>query len=98
MARTTTKSTAPAAKTAAAKPADDEAKSSDQAAPAKTLPVADNPAETDAATITVTCLRPEGRRRAGRRWDQGATVIPETALSDFDLAVLEADPMFLIER
>ncbi len=69
---------------------------------AQTAPQADSgpsdPLDADISTITVTCLRPEGRRRAGRRWDEGETVIAETALSDFDLAVLEADPMFRIER
>ncbi|KAA8606811.1 hypothetical protein [Salipiger aestuarii] len=128
MTRTPTKSAA-AAKTPAAKAADDATQTPDQATPAKAAETTTTPADTnttalaqapkvtpspaapakaqiapqvadeaDAATITITCLRPEGRRRAGRRWDEGETVIAETALSDFDLAVLEADPMFRVER
>lgn len=48
--------------------------------------------------ITVICMRPDGRRRAGRRWDEGATEVPVDALTDFQLAVLEADPLFRVTR
>lgn len=49
-------------------------------------------------TVTVTCLRPGGRRRAGRRWPQGETIIAAADLTDFHLAQLEGDPLFSIRK
>lgn len=47
--------------------------------------------------IVVTCRNPGSRRRAGRRWPEGETRLPAGTLSDFDLQVLRADPMFSVE-
>ncbi|ALF02106.1 HI1506-related protein [Salipiger abyssi] len=52
----------------------------------------------EAPIITVICLRPDGRRRAGRRWDEGETLVPEDELTAFQIAVLEADPQFIVKR
>lgn len=49
-------------------------------------------------TITVTCLRPGGRRRAGRRWPQGETIIAAADLTAFQLAQIEGDPLFSIRK
>ena len=46
--------------------------------------------------ISVTCHREGGRRRAGRRWDKGETVVEFDALSDYQLAQLKGDPQFTI--
>lgn len=46
--------------------------------------------------IRVTCLIKAGRRRAGRRWQGGATDVLAESLTTDDLAELDADPLFLI--
>ncbi|MBN7785140.1 hypothetical protein JYP51_09430 [Ponticoccus gilvus] len=82
-------------------PADDAQAPADGGAEAPvvstSLPEGMAPALTeDGPFVTIICLRPEGRRRAGRRWAEGETVVPMRDLSDFDLAVLSADPMFRV--
>ncbi|TRD18342.1 hypothetical protein [Palleronia caenipelagi] len=47
-------------------------------------------------TFEITCLQKAGRRRAGRSWPAGTTVLPVDALSDADRAALEADPFFTL--
>ncbi|ANT39911.1 hypothetical protein RGUI_0838 [Rhodovulum sp. P5] len=49
-----------------------------------------------AARLTVTCLRPGGIRRAGRRWDEGETHLAPADLTPLDRARLEADPFFRV--
>lgn len=50
------------------------------------------------AVITVICHVVGGRRRAGRRWDEGKTTVPADVLSEADLSALEADPRFEVIR
>lgn len=60
-------------------------------------PSAPDEATNASVEIVVTCRNPGGRRRAGRRWPEGETRLPAGTLSDFDLQVLRADPMFSVE-
>lgn len=47
--------------------------------------------------VTVICHRDGGRRRAGRRWPQGETILPADDLQPFDLAQLQGDPQFTVK-
>lgn len=49
------------------------------------------------AQISVICHRKDGRRRAGRRWDHGETLIAADEIDDFALQVLRADPHFTVK-
>ena len=51
-------------------------------------------AQADAPEIHVTCLRPAGRRRAGRRWPGGLTVAHD--LTAEQVTALRADPDFVV--
>lgn len=46
--------------------------------------------------VTVICHRDGGRRRAGRRWPQGETILPADDLQSFELAQLQGDPQFTV--
>jgi len=46
--------------------------------------------------VTVTCAVAGGRRRAGRRWDGGATKVLADELTEEMEVELEADPMFQV--
>lgn len=48
------------------------------------------------AMISVVCHSAEGRRRVGRRWAAGETLIPVGALSDYELAQMRGDPLFTV--
>lgn len=48
--------------------------------------------------VKVHCVIPGGRRRGGRRWDGGDTLVPLEEWSDALEAALTADPMFTIEK
>lgn len=52
--------------------------------------------EIEGDTVTVTCLVKAGRRRAGRRWEGGATTLPADDLSEDQIDALRADPMFAL--
>lgn len=76
-----------------------------QSAPADTATTGDGEddatadiAASDPQTITVICHRPDGRRRGDRRWPHGPTSVPVGALTDFQLAQLEADPHFTVKH
>ncbi|MGB0912013.1 MAG: hypothetical protein ACPGSW_00410 [Phaeobacter italicus] len=56
------------------------------------------PVAEDHARIAVVCHRPDGRRRVGRRWPHGETIIAADSVSDFEIAQLEADPQFTISH
>lgn len=47
--------------------------------------------------VTVICHRDGGRRRAGRRWPQGETILPAGDLQPFELAQLQGDPQFTVK-
>lgn len=49
-----------------------------------------------APMVTVICHRDGGRRRAGRRWPQGETILPAGDLQPFELAQLQGDPQFTV--
>lgn len=44
----------------------------------------------------VLCSQPKGRRRGGRRWDAGQTIVKVADMSDATLAALEADGTFVV--
>lgn len=46
--------------------------------------------------VTVICHRDGGRRRAGRRWPQGETILAADDLQPFELAQLQGDPQFTV--
>lgn len=48
------------------------------------------------AMISVVCHSEKGRRRVGRRWAAGETLIPVAALSDYELAQMRGDPLFTV--
>lgn len=49
-----------------------------------------------APTITVTCLSKGGRRRAGRNWPEGPTIVSADALTPYHLDQLRGDPRFRV--
>ncbi|KAB6715854.1 HI1506-related protein [Roseobacter sp. TSBP12] len=65
--------------------ADKEAKSDDETIPAE-------------PHLIVLCHRQDGRRRCGRRWPHGETIVPEADLTAFQIAQLEADPHFTVAK
>lgn len=46
--------------------------------------------------VAVICLVAGGRRRAGRHWPGGETVLPAGALTEGDVALIQADPLFTL--
>lgn len=54
-------------------------------------------AETSEATISVVCHASDGRRRVGRRWPHGETVIAAAELTEIELQILRADPRFTVK-
>lgn len=60
--------------------------------------VNDEPELEIAPTITVTCLKEGGRRRAGRRWDAGHTVVLASDLTAYQLGQLRGDPLFRVSE
>lgn len=58
-------------------------------------PIASAAAPLPAAFI-VTCHRQGGRRRAGRRWEHGATTVALGGLTAYELALLHGDPQFTV--
>ncbi|WP_339696056.1 HI1506-related protein [Celeribacter baekdonensis] len=65
--------------------ADKEAQSDDKAIPSE-------------PHLTVVCHRQDGRRRCGRRWPHGETIVPEADLTVLQIAQLEADPHFTLTK
>lgn len=65
---------------------------------------ADKEAQSDDETISaephliVLCHRQDGRRRCGRRWPHGETIVPKSDLTAFQIAQLEADPHFTVAK
>lgn len=47
--------------------------------------------------VAVWCHNPAGRRRAGRRWSPGETVVPVAELLPYELAMLQGDPQFTVK-
>lgn len=47
--------------------------------------------------VSVWCHNPAGRRRAGRRWSPGETVVPVAELLPYELAMLQGDPQFTVK-
>ena len=67
------------------------------AAPAHTtLPTGD--LAVDVPMLIVTCHQEGGRRRAGRRWQQGETTVSVAELSDDQIEWLRGDPLFMIRE
>lgn len=54
-------------------------------------------ADTSEATLSVVCHAADGRRRVGRRWPHGETVIAAAELSEIELQILRADPRFTVK-
>ncbi|MBB96930.1 MAG: hypothetical protein CML68_20325 [Rhodobacteraceae bacterium] len=52
----------------------------------------------DVPVITVICHHPDGRRRSETRWPAGVSTVPVGDLTPFQLAQLEADPLFTVKR
>ncbi|HBU13739.1 MAG TPA: hypothetical protein DEF16_01930 [Gemmobacter sp.] len=68
--------------------------------PATPLPVIPEATAVNFVTqpiVTVICHRDGGRRRAGRRWPQGETILPADDLHPFELAQLQGDPQFTVK-
>lgn len=63
-------------------------------APAAPIPEAKPPVAVP--MIAVVCHSAEGRRRVGRRWVAGETLIPVGDLSDYQLAQMCGDPLFTV--
>lgn len=57
---------------------------------------ADGKADGEAVRIVVTCFAAGGRRRLGRRWPEGETMLPFGALTARDIAILRGDPRFRV--
>lgn len=57
----------------------------------------DGNAETSEDTLSVVCHAPDGRRRVGRRWPHGETVIAAAELTEIELQILRADPRFTVK-
>lgn len=53
-------------------------------------------ADEDGVRVKVICHTKGGRRRAGRRWPEGETILPLSALSNFARDQLQGDPRFTI--
>ena len=70
----------------------DATSAADDAAPvvSDTKPLADG-------MVSVWCHNPAGRRRAGRRWSPGETVVPVAELLPYELAMLQGDPQFTVK-
>jgi hypothetical protein len=47
-------------------------------------------------TVRVVCMARGGRRRGGRGWDEGETLVPEAEMTAALRKALKADPMFQI--
>lgn len=50
----------------------------------------------DVPRLAVACHVEGGRRRGGRRWPQGETIIPQIALSDYEWQQILGDPRFAV--
>lgn len=83
--------------------ANEQAKASDTDAEKETNKVPDAGSNDDQAIpsephLIVLCHRQDGRRRCGRRWPHGETIVPEADLTAFQIAQLEADPHFTVAK
>jgi hypothetical protein len=53
-------------------------------------------AKADAKTVRVICMARGGRRRGGRAWAEGETLVPEAEMTAALRKALAADPMFQV--
>lgn len=53
-------------------------------------------ASAEGPRVKVICHTAGGRRRAGRRWPEGETILPYDALSKLELSQLDGDPRFTV--
>ena len=49
-----------------------------------------------AKTVRVICMARDGRRRGGRHWPEGETLVPADEMTPDLRAALAADPMFQV--
>jgi len=108
-AKSDTTTAAKAAAEAEAKKAEAAAKKAAEAEAKKAEAAAKKAAEAEAkkaeaaakkateAEITIVCMARQGRRRGGRAWDLGETVISASELTDDLRQALEGDPFFSIK-
>ena len=82
----TDQATAPAATEGASSAAADAKPATDQAAP-KAAP---------AKSVRVICMARGGRRRGGRGWPEGETMVPADEMTAELRKALASDPMFLV--
>lgn len=85
-------------KAEAAAPAPETGSGAADQATAATEPAATAPAAPKAAakSVRVICMARDGRRRGGRHWPEGETLVPADEMTADMRKALAADPMFQV--